>query len=280
MTFSTLISVADAAAHLDDPAWLFVDCRFVLGQPGAGRTAYLAGHLAGAVYADLDEDLSGPVVPGETGRHPLPEQDRFAATATWLGVGPDTQVVAYDDGSGALAAARLWWLLNWAGHDAVAVLDGGFTAWRDAGLPCVTGPQERPPGAFTGRFRNELAVGATELAGRTVVDSRAADRYRGENETIDPVAGHIPGARSLPFAGNLGPNGLFLGPAELRERFAAVAGADGPPVFYCGSGVTAAQNVLAYTHAGLGMPALYPGSWSEWITDPARPVETGDPAAS
>ncbi len=221
MTFTTLISVPEAAAHQDDPTWLFVDCRSVLGQPGAGRAAYLAEHIAGAVFADLDEDLSGPVEPGRTGRHPLPRPDRFAATATWLGIGTDTQVVAYDAGSGALAAARLWWLLKWAGHDAVAVLDGGFAAWQDAGLPCVAGPQERPPGDFVGRFQAGLVAGAEDLAGRTVVDSRAADRYRGENETIDPVAGHIPGARSLPFAGNVGPDGRLLSPEELRKRFAA-----------------------------------------------------------
>jgi len=271
MSFTTLITPAEAAPHRTDPDWLFVDCRFVLGQPGRGRTAYEESHIAGAVYADLDTDLSGPVVPGRTGRHPLPDEEVFEEVAGLLGIGPETQVVAYDERSGAMAAARLWWLLRWAGHDEVAVLDGGLDGWRAVGLPLASGVEERPPTVFTGRYRESMTVNADALDGKVLVDCRTSDRYRGENETVDPVAGHIPGAVSLPFTDNVAPVGTFLPPEELQERFAGVT----EPVFYCGSGVTAAHNVLAYAHAGLGTAGLYPGSWSEWITDPDRPVELG-----
>ncbi len=264
--FTTLVTADEAAPHLDDPGWVFVDCRAVLGQPGAGRAAYEESHLAGAVHADLDTDLCGPVVPGVTGRHPLPGEEEFEATARRLGIGPDTQVVAYDAANGALAAARLWWMLRWAGHDAVAVLDGGLAA----GLPLASGVERRAPGAFVGRFREAMAIDTEHLAGQRLVDVRAAERFRGENEPIDPVAGHIPGAVSLPFAGNVTHDGRFLPAQLLRERYADLD----EPVFYCGSGVTAAQSVLAYAHAGLGTARLYPGSWSEWITDPERPIET------
>lgn len=272
MPYTTLIGVAEAVPHRDDPDWLFVDCRHALGQPDAGRAAYRAAHVAGAVFADLDTDLSGPVVPGRTGRHPLPAEAAFEATAGRLGIGPGTQVVAYDASSGAMAAARLWWLLRWAGHDAVAVLDGGLAAWTAAGLPVASGDEERPPAAFTGRFGRMPVATTDELPdGRILVDARAADRFRGENETVDPVAGHIPGARSLPYAGNVTSAGTFETPATLRQRFAELG--SGEKVFYCGSGVTAAHHVLAHEHAGLGAAALYPGSWSEWITDEDRPVE-------
>jgi thiosulfate/3-mercaptopyruvate sulfurtransferase len=271
VAFTTLITPAEAAPHLGDSSWVFVDCRFTLGQPGAGRAEYEASHLAGAVYADLNADLSGPVIAGVTGRHPLPAEEVFEQTARRLGIGPQSQVVAYDESSGAMAAARMWWLLKWAGHDEVAVLDGGLAAARDAGLPLVSGVEGRPDGDFVGRFREAMTVGADQLAGHMLVDARAPERYRGENETVDPVAGHIPGALSVPFAGNVGPDGRFLPPERLQERYAGLT----EPVFYCGSGVTAAHNVLAYAHAGLGTARLYPGSWSEWITDESRPVATG-----
>jgi thiosulfate/3-mercaptopyruvate sulfurtransferase len=297
MTYGTLISADEAAGQLGDPRWVFVDCRFTLGDPDAGRRAYLAGHLPGAVFADLDRDLSGPIVPGRTGRHPLPVQDTFERTMTRLGVTPDSQVVAYDAGSGAMAAARLWWLLTWAGHDAVAVLDGGLAHWTATGHPATTadsratrrapaelGPAEDAATAagrpFRARYRPELVAAASDLtpdalAGRTLIDARAADRFRGENETVDPVGGHIPGAINLPFAGNIDPDGRLHPPAALRERYDGT----GNPVFYCGSGVSAAHSVLAYRHAGLGMPQLYPGSWSEWITSPGRPRATHSPEA-
>jgi thiosulfate/3-mercaptopyruvate sulfurtransferase len=284
MTFDTLISADEAAAHLADPGWVFVDCRFVLGQAEQGRAAYLDRHIAGAVYAHLDEDLSGPVIPGKTGRHPLPAEEDFEATVARLGIDPESQVVAYDERSGDMAAARLWWLLKWAGHDSVAVLSGGFSAWTALDLPCASGVEEHPPSRFVGRFREAMAASTEEvlasLGDRVLIDSRASNRYRGENEVIDPVAGHIPGAYSLPVAGNVSPDGTFLDAGPLRARFEAVPGADDPhaTIFYCGSGVTAAHGVLAYAHAGLGpgLPKLYAGSWSEWITDPARPVETGE----
>ncbi|MDQ1645398.1 MAG: thiosulfate/3-mercaptopyruvate sulfurtransferase [Cryptosporangiaceae bacterium] len=270
--FGTVVSGAEAEKHLGDHGWVFVDCRYVLADAEAGRRAYTEAHLPGSRYADLEQDLSGPVIPGRTGRHPLPGLDHFAETATSLGIGPDTQVVAYDAGSGAMAAARLWWLLQWAGHDAVAVLDGGLANWIADGRPATSDPSPEPHGpAFVPRERPGLVARAAELASHPLADARAEDRFRGENETVDPVAGHIPGAVSLPFAGNLGPDGTLRPAAELRDRYAALA-EQGDPVFYCGSGVTAALDVLAYRHAGLGMPRLYPGSWSEWITDPARPV--------
>jgi thiosulfate/3-mercaptopyruvate sulfurtransferase len=282
MAFTTLIGPAEAADHLDDPDWVFVDCRFVLGQPDAGAAEYAERHLPGAIYADLDRDLSGPIVPLRTGRHPLPSPDALVDTASRLGIDGSTQVVAYDAASGAMAAARLWWLLKWAGHEAVAVLDGGLAGWDAAGLPTSSGVEKRADRRFEARFRPELVAGTAEVIAAAehtasdavvVIDARAADRYRGENETVDPVAGHIPGALSLPYAGNVDPAGTFLGVDALRARFEGVGLRN--PVFYCGSGVTAAQSVLAYQHAGLGMARLYPGSWSEWITDPDRPVATG-----
>jgi thiosulfate/3-mercaptopyruvate sulfurtransferase len=280
MTYSTAIEPTAAAAHLDDRHWDFVDCTYVLGQPGAGHLAYLERHIPGAAYADLGTDLSGPVVSGRTGRHPLPTEDAFVTTASRLGITDRTQVIAYDASSGAMAAARLWWLLKWAGHDAVAVLDGGLAAWAEAGLPTEAGAAQAPSDgerpAFTGRFRPELVTQAADvLTAPRLVDSRTADRFRGENETVDPVAGHIPGAISLPFPGNVTPDGRLLPVEQLRQRFAELSGPAAETTFYCGSGVTAAHNVLAHARAGLGMPRLYPGSWSEWITDPARPVETG-----
>lgn len=284
MKYTTLIDAHDAIAHLQDPDWAFIDCRFVLGAPEKGREAYHALHLPGAVFADLEEDLSGAVDRGRTGRHPLPSEADFEATMSRLGVDGQTQVVAYDEGSGALAAARLWWLLKWAGHDDVAVLNGGLTQWSAQGYPCAPGSEQRLPRHFIGRYRPAMAVSAQDVLssltseGDVFVDSRTRDRYRGENETIDPIAGHIPGAISLPYVENLTPDGLFLEPRQLHVRFEALSQRTSPQstVFYCGSGVTAAHNILAYAHAGLGIPKLYVGSWSEWITDRTRPVATGE----
>ncbi|MGZ3636936.1 MAG: sulfurtransferase [Ktedonobacterales bacterium] len=284
MKYSTLIDASDALAHLQDPAWAFIDCRFVLDAPAKGREAYHAQHIPGAVYADLEVDLSGTVESGRTGRHPLPSAAEFDATISRLGIDEQTQVVAYDELSGALAAARLWWLLKWAGHDAVAVLNGGLTQWRAQGYPVAQGTEQRPSRHFVGRYRADMVVSAQDVLSslasgdHMLVDSRTRDRYRGEQEHLDPIAGHIPGAVCLPYAENVLPGGLFLEPAQLQARFEALSQHTGPrsTVFYCGSGVTAAQNVLAYAHAGLGVPKLYPGSWSDWITVPARPVATGD----
>ena len=279
MAYTTLISAAELAEHLDDPAWVVVDCRFELAYTERGRRDYQAGHIPGALYAHLDGDLSGPVIAGQTGRHPLPDIQKLALTLGGWGIGEGIQVVAYDDFNGGIAA-RLWWLLRWLGHDAVAVLDGGWAHWSRQKLLVRTGPESKPARRFEARPRPELLVKTATVEAMSqdrrpaLFDSRAADRYRGENETIDPVAGHIPGAISAPYPDNLGPDDLFLPREMLRARFEALLG-DTPAeqaVFYCGSGVTAAQNLLALAHAGLGQARLYGGSWSQWIVDPSRPV--------
>lgn len=280
--FSTFISARELSERLDDGSCVVVDCRYILGQPGAGEKAYREGHIPGARYADLEADLSGEVVAGETGRHPLPGEGDLVSTLRRLGICNGSQVVTYDNGSGQMAAARLWWLLKWAGHDAVAVLDGGLPAWAQNGLPLSSGTERDGRGTFEASFRHDLLVTTEEVeasvrqAGLVLVDSRGADRFRGENESIDPVGGHIPGAVSLPFAETVAAGGQSLCPEELLARFEDLVRYEATRVvFYCGSGVTAAQNVLAYASAGLGWPRLYAGSWSEWIADPSRPVETG-----
>lgn len=282
--WTTLVAVPALAARLraggDDVA--VVDVRHRLTDPAWGAAAYAAAHVAGAVFADLDRDLSAPVVPGVTGRHPLPTPAAAAATFGALGIDAGVQVVAYDDIGGAFAA-RLWWLLKWLGHDAAAVLDGGWPAWQAAGAPERGGIERRRARTFVPRPRPDMVVDADATAAAAaggavrVLDARAPDRFAGQNETIDPVAGHIPGAVSLPFAGNLGPDGLFLPPAALAARLDAALAGTTPEaaITYCGSGVTAAHLVLAAAHAGRPLPRLYAGSWSEWITDPARGVATG-----
>lgn len=277
---TTFIDAREAALHLDDPDWVFVDCRFTLADTELGRRSYLGAHVPGAVYAHLDEDLCGPIMRGVTGRHPLPTKQRVTEVFSRFGIDINAQVVAYDDLSGQLAAGRLWWMLKWAGHEAVAVLDGGMKRWAALGLPTRAGAEARPARHFTPRFDDAQLASAQEILGNPgllVLDSRAADRYRGENEIIDPVAGHIPGALSVPFAENIEADGSVSAVGALRKRFAPLAGdrAPGEVVFYCGSGVSAAQNIIAFEHAGLGRPRLYVGSWSDWITDPARPVATG-----
>ncbi len=272
---SPLISVAELATALgSDRPPVLLDVRWALGGP-PGAEEYAAGHLPGAHYVDLDRELADP--PGPAGRHPLPDPERLAAALRRAGVTADRPVVAYDAGP-ALSAARAWWLLRWAGHGDVRVLDGGLAAWTAAGHPL--GTDTPPPG--DGDFKVEPghlptvdASGAAELA-RTglLLDARAGERYRGETEPIDPRAGHIPGAVSAPTTENLGPDGRFLPPAALAERFAALDLADpARTAVYCGSGVTAAHQLLALALAGHDGVALYPGSWSEWSADPANPVE-------
>ena len=280
MPHSTLFDAAAASDHLKDPGWVFIDCRFDIRNSARGRQDYRASHIRGAVYADLDQDLSGSIVPGRTGRHPLPDPESIVRIFSGWGIGPETQVIAYDEFSGAMAAARLWWLLRWAGHDAAAVLDGGFKAWTASGLPCGSGDESRRTAGFVAAFRSELVVDAQQVLsvlsdpGWVVLDARAADRYRGENESMDPVAGHIAGAVSAPYASALEANGAFKPKAELVRLYrAAMGGRDAEhTIVYCGSGVTAAHSVLSCMHAGMGMPRLYPGSWSEWITDTGRPT--------
>ncbi len=281
MAFTTLISTNDLLPHLNNPDWVIVDCRFSLADTELGWREYQANHIPGAVYANLDDDLSGTVVPGQSSRHPLPEIEVVAQTLSNWGVDSRTQVVAYDSFGGGIAA-RLWWMLRWLGHKAVAVLDGGWQQWQREDHPVRSGTENRVPQNFIAAPQNEMFVSVNEVSEiRTdpdwrLCDSRAGERYRGETEPFDPVAGHIPGAVSLPFAGNLDESGTFLSSKLLRERFQKQLGniSAEQTIFYCGSGVTANHNILAMLHAGLGRPRLYPGSWSEWITDPDRPVAT------
>jgi thiosulfate/3-mercaptopyruvate sulfurtransferase len=262
--------------RLGDPALQIVDCRYRLGEPGAGEALWREAHIPGAAFMDLDRDLAGP--PGERGRHPLPEAAAFQAAARRAGIGGDTLVVAYDEAAEG-GAARLWWLLRHLGHTNVTVLDGGLRGWRDEGGELRGGDEQIEPGDFRAAAPDETAS-TEELEGlgalpghiarksaspsRVLLDARAPERYRGEVEPIDPVAGHIPGAANLPFA-ELAPGGRFLPPEELRARFEAAGVASGDEaVAYCGSGVTACVVALAAEVAGIGATRLYPGSWSEW----------------
>jgi thiosulfate/3-mercaptopyruvate sulfurtransferase len=285
MNYTTLISTAELSEHLGDPGWVVCDCRFDLAAPGWGRQQYLQSHIPGAVYADLNEDLSALVIPGKTGRHPLPEIDALSRKLSEWGIADGVQVVAYDNypEKAVTGAARLWWLLRWLGHDRVAVLDGAWMAWQYEGREVDNAIETPQPGRFVPRPRPELTASSQQMEAwrldpaYRVFDSRSADRYRGENETIDPVAGHVPGAISAPFADNSSSDGHFLNREVLRRRFSDLLGDTlaEKAVFYCGSGVTAAYNLLALAYAGLGEARLYGGSWSEWITDPSRPVTTG-----
>jgi thiosulfate/3-mercaptopyruvate sulfurtransferase len=284
MTYSTLIDTTTLAAHGDDPLWCIVDCRFDLNEPGRGEAAYSAGHIPGAIYAHLDRDLSSPITP-DSGRHPLP--DALALTS-WLGrhgIDRATQVVAYDD-SGGTMAVRLWWLLRWLGHTRVAVLDGGWQAWEAARLAVDTTLPVRRRTCFDGRPDADMVVSTEALAetlakapgALMLLDARTPERFRGESEPIDPVAGHVPSAINLPLQRNLDGNGFFLSARQLHEIYAPVI-QEHPitqVVAMCGSGVTACHNLLAMEIAGLGLGRLYAGSWSEWIRDPQRPVVTGD----
>lgn len=280
--FTTLIGVEDLAHHLHDARFRVVDCSFDLAQPRAGELAYREAHIPGAVYAHLERDLSGPLN-GRNGRHPLPEPATFAARLGAWGVDNATQVIAYDDAGGTYAV-RLWWMLRWVGHDAVAVLDGGINAWEAAGRETTDAEPSPAPALFVPRARREMTLDAAgvaqALAERRIglLDARNAQRFRGENETLDPVGGHIPGAINRFFKDNLGADGRFKPAEALRGEFRSLlAGrAAAEWVHSCGSGVTACHNLLAMELAGLPGSRLYPGSWSEWCADPSRPVATGD----
>ncbi|MFC4311039.1 sulfurtransferase [Steroidobacter flavus] len=279
---TTLVSVGTLAQHLTDARWLIVDCRFDLTQPAAGEAAYGAGHIPGAIYAHLDRDLSSPITP-TTGRHPLPDPERFAQTLSRWGVGADTQVIAYDADNG-MYASRLWWLLRWVGHRAVAVLDGGFKAWTAASLPTATEIPARSPTHFQARPDRDLWLDADEVQARVqqpdwrLLDARAPERFLGKVEPLDKVAGHVPGARNHPFSTNLSSDGRFGAPEELRRRYEqSQAGvADDRTIVMCGSGVTACHLLLAMEVAGKPGARLYAGSWSEWIRNPQRGVATTD----
>lgn len=277
MKYTTLISTADVASHLDDPAFVVVDCRHNLSDVGAGERAYQLAHIPGARFLHMDHDLSGAKT-GRNGRHPLPDAASLAATLGRAGIDASKQVVAYDQNSG-MWASRLWWLLRWLGHDAVAVLDGGFDKWSAEGrsqtsdLPAVRASTLRASGSGPVASASEI-VEHLDDGSLFVLDARAPERYRGDLEPVDPVAGHIPGARNRPYSENLTPHGLFKPAALLRAEFEALLGAAAPEavVHHCGSGVTACHNVLAMAVAGLPGSRLYPGSWSEWIADPTHPI--------
>jgi thiosulfate/3-mercaptopyruvate sulfurtransferase len=279
--FTTLIDAATLVTQLDRADLVLFDCRFELGNAAWGEAEFVASHLPGAQYLHLDRDLSGPITP-HSGRHPLPDPEVFARTLSMKGVDERCQLVAYDQGNGAYAA-RLWWLARWIGLRSVAVLDGGMAAWRAAGLPLETGVRARPPTTLQVRVDSDAWLGSEAVddlrlrPGHLLVDARGAERFAGRNETIDPVGGHVPGARNHPFAGNLGVDGRFLDAELLRQRWRIMLGSLPPSamVAMCGSGVTACHNLLALEHAGLHGARLYAGSWSEWIRDASRPTAVG-----
>ena len=279
----TLVTVGELAARLDCDDLLVVDCRKDLGDADSGRRAHAQAHIGRAIHADLDCDLSDLSKHG-LGRHPLPDDHAFSATLSQWGWQPGVSVIAYDDAGGALAAARLWWMLRLAGVPDVAVLDGGIAAWREAGLPLGTAARPRTPSAVDVQFDTRELVGYDELAAgladRTLclVDARARPRFRGDVEPLDRVAGHVPGARNRPFGDNLGSDGRFADAGAMRQEFLALIGAHAPRhvVHMCGSGVTACHNLLAMEHAGLAGSRLFAPSWSGWSSEAGRPVATGD----
>jgi thiosulfate/3-mercaptopyruvate sulfurtransferase len=289
--FTTLIDIESLRALIGTPGTLVLDCRFDLAAPGAGREAYLRGHIPGARYLDLNRDLSAPVS-AASGRHPLPDPQALAALLASAGLGPDTQAVVYDESNGSFAA-RAWWLLRWLGHSKVAVLDGGMSAWLHARGALESGePARRAPGQSAGVsagtpgavqvdhravLGTDQVIAALDNPRTLLIDARAAERFAGAVEPIDPVAGHIPGAANHPFSANLRADGRFLPPEELERRWRDRLGGASPAdvIAMCGSGVTACHNLLALEHAGFAGAKLYAGSWSEWIRDPGRPVARG-----
>lgn len=279
MNFSTLLDAATLAAHLNTPGWVVCDVRHQLADTAYGEQQYLAGHIPGAVFLHCDRDLSGPMT-GHNGRHPLPSVAALSACLGHLGIARDTQVVVYDDAQGMIAG-RLWWLLRALGHQRVALLDGGWQAWQAAGGEIETGAVSRPTSIY--HPENSTYAGVTEAReilsqlaspAMLLVDARSPDRFRGENETLDPLGGHIPGARNRFFRDNLSADGHFKSAEVLRAEWLQLL-AETPPsavVHQCGSGVSACLNLLAMTHAGLEGSRLYAGSWSEWCSDTTRPV--------
>ncbi|MDD1975866.1 MULTISPECIES: sulfurtransferase [Pseudomonas] len=284
MPLAQLITAQQLAERLEAPALVILDCRFALEDIDYGQRSYAEGHIEGAHFADLERDLSGPVIKGVTGRHPLPDPQRLVERLRAWGIDNDSDIVLYDDGPGAFAA-RAWWLLAWLGkRSGVAILDGGLKAWHAAGLPLSLDPPAKREGTFSGEPDVSLVVDAAQLSERlgkpdlTLIDARGLPRFRGEVEPIDSVAGHIPGAQCAAFTDNLGPEGHFLPVDQLKKRFAEKLGKRAPEqlVAYCGSGVTACHNLFALALAGYPLGKLYAGSWSEWITDPQRQVAKGD----
>ncbi len=277
MSWTTLVDAATLAAHLDDPAWLVVDVRHQLADTAYGDRVYAEGHIPGAAFLHCDRDLSGPVT-GSNGRHPLPAPEKLAARLGEVGIGPQTQVVVYDDAQGMIAG-RLWWLLRRLGHENVAVLDGGLQAWQAANGALTAELPRRRPVSFVAKVRDTMVdadyvQSFLQTSRMHLIDARSPDRYRGENETIDPVGGHIPGAVNRFFRENLQADGRFKPAAELRAEWLAVLAGAAPEqvVHQCGSGVSACHNMLAMEIAGLSGSRLYAGSWSEWCADCRRPV--------
>ncbi|MEE5099025.1 sulfurtransferase [Pseudomonas alliivorans] len=283
MSIAQLIGPEQLAVRQQTPGLVILDCRFALEDPDYGQRSYAQGHIDGARFADLNRDFSGPVVKGRTGRHPLPDPATLVERLRTWGIRNDSDIVLYDDGPG-MYAARAWWLLAWLGkREGVYLLDGGLKAWHAAGLPLSLDAPRGETGDFTGEPDMSLVLSASRLQGRlgrpemTLIDARAEARFRGEVEPIDPIAGHIPGAQCAAFNENLGPDGRFLPPEQLKQRFAEQL--QGRPaqslVSYCGSGVTACHNLFALCLAGYPLGTLYAGSWSDWITDPTREIATG-----
>ncbi|GAB2494356.1 sulfurtransferase [Arenimonas alkanexedens] len=282
MNWTTLVAAEALAAAPSDAALVRVDCRFSLADADAGEQAWREAHLPGAGYAHLDRDLSDHRRPAAWGRHPLPDAADFCALLVRLGITPEHQVVAYDAGDGAMAAARFWWLLRLLGHERVAVLDGGLAAWTARGLPLDALLPARAPGRYTGDFDPRQVVGTDEILARLdeapgwLVDARAAERFRGEVEPLDPVAGHIPGALNRPFTANLSDGRFKPAPMLAAEFHTVLSGrAASELVLSCGSGVTACHHALAMAHAGLPGARVYAPSWSGWVSDRDRPVATG-----
>ena len=277
---SPLISTAELAAIVNDPKLVIVDTRHDLMNPSIGRDAYLSAHIPGAIYLSIDEDLSGTKT-GKNGRHPLPEPDAFAATLGAKGISNDNLVVVYDQGS-AMFVGRLWWMLRWLGHANVRVLDGGISQWQKEGRAVEATVNARAATTFTASLHDHMRLTAAQTQAalanpnRRVLDARAAERYRGEVEPVDPVAGHIPGAFNRAFPNNLR-DGLFKPADELQREFAEVLAGRSPEqlIHQCGSGVSALANMIAMEHAGLTGSVLYAGSWSEWCSDDSRPVAKG-----
>lgn len=282
--YTTLISAQELASQIEQADLVIVDCRHDLTDVSAGQKAYDSGHLPGARFVHLDQKLSGPKSSASgvfCGRHPLPEKQEFIRHLRELGINHASQVVAYD-AQGGMYAARLWWMLRWVGHAAVAVLDGGLPAWTAQGFALDNSePVSVAPGdielkpSLVAQFDASDVLNNLSTNTHTVVDARAPDRYRGENETMDPVGGHIPGARNRFFKDNLQADGRFKSAQQLREEWSAIIADPAKSIMQCGSGVTACHNLLALEVAGLGGAALYPGSWSEWCADPLRPVASG-----
>ena len=281
MDATTLVSVDDLRGVIGDPHVVIFDARFSLDDEQWGERDYLEGHIPGALYADTATHLAGEIIPGVTGRRPFPQPDDFARQLGAWGIGDDTQVVAYDADGGLMSAARVWLMLRWMGHDRVAVLDGGWQAWVESGAPIETDVRTPEPTTFTTRLRSELLVEVDEVdVARQrpltcVFDSRGEEGYHGRGVYHDPVRGHIAGAGLADRAHTLTADKRFRSPDELRSHYESLIGDQQPEdiIFYCGSGITAAQNVLAMTVAGLPGSRMYVGSWSEWITDPRRPTE-------